>query len=48
MAKGRRGGTTEQGRAYRQRGHEIALKFAQHLGLSTDYQQRSKSKEGCH
>ena len=45
MAKRRRGGTTEQGRAYRQRGHDIALKFAQHLGLSTDYQRDPKAKK---
>ena len=45
MAKGRRGGTTEQGRAYRQRGHNIALQFAQHLGLDEDYQRDKKAKK---
>ena len=45
MAKGRRGGTTEQGRAYRQRGHDVALEFAQHLGLDEDYQRDKKAKK---
>lgn len=45
MTKRRRGGTTEQGRKYRQRGHDIALQFAQHLGLSSDYQRDSKAKK---
>lgn len=45
MARGRRGGTTEQGREYRQRGHDIALQFAQHLGLTTDYQRDPKAKK---
>lgn len=45
MARRRRGGTTEQGRAYRQRGHDIALEFAQHLGLSKDYQRDKKAKK---
>ena len=45
MAKGRRGGTTEQGRAYRQRGHDMALEFAQHLGLDEDYQRDKQAKK---
>ena len=45
MTKGRRGGTTEQGRAYRQRGHEIAVEFAHLLGVSSDYQRDQKAKK---
>lgn len=45
MTEGRRGGTTQQGRAYRQRGHDIALEFAHHLGLSTDYQRDRRAKK---
>ncbi len=45
MANRRRGGTTEQGRAYRQRGHDIALNFAHLLGLSSDYQRDPKAKK---
>ena len=45
MAKRRRGGTSDQGRAYRQRGHDIALQFAQYLGLSTDYQRDRRAKK---
>ena len=45
MAKRRRGGTTEQGRAYRQRGHDIALGFAHLLGVSSDYQRDQQAKK---
>ena len=37
MSPGRRGGTTEQGREYRKRGHEDAQKFAEEIGLTEDY-----------
>lgn len=45
MARRRRGGTTEQGRAYRQRGHDIALEFAHLLGVSSDYQRDQQAKK---
>lgn len=40
-----RGGTTEQGRAYRQKGHDDALLFAQHLELDSDYQRDPQAKK---
>ena len=45
MTQGRRGGTSDEGRAYRQRGHDDALRFAQCLGMGTDYRRDPKAKK---
>lgn len=45
MTKGRRGGTAEQARAYRQAGHDDALKFALLMGLDQDYRRDRKAKK---
>ena len=45
MTKGQRGGTSEQGRIYRQAGHDNALLFALFLGLDEDYQRDKKAKK---
>ena len=41
----RRGGTTEQAREYRQKGHDVAKKFAHLLGLPDDYRRDQKAKK---
>lgn len=45
MTIGRRGGTSEQGRIYRQAGHDNALLFALFLGLDKDYRRDKKAKK---
>ena len=45
MSQGRRGGTSEQGRIYRQAGHDNALLFALFLGLDEDYQRDKRAKK---
>lgn len=45
MSNGRRGGTSEQGRIYRQAGHDNALLFALFLGLDEDYQRDKRAKK---
>ncbi|MYA30654.1 MAG: hypothetical protein F4Y31_05400 [Gammaproteobacteria bacterium] len=42
---GRRGGTPEQGRAYRERGIQAAKRFALLLGLPRDYERDLKAKK---
>ena len=45
MISGRRGGTPEQARAYRQAGHDDALQFAQCLGMGRDYENDRAAKK---
>ena len=41
----RRASTSDQARAYRQRGHDDAKQFAQSIGLSSDYQNDIRAKK---
>ena len=45
MIKGRRGGTSEQGRIYRQAGHDNALLFALFLGLDKTTRETRKQRK---
>ena len=45
MPPGRRGGTPDQARAYRQAGHDDALRFANLLGLGQDYDNDRSAKK---
>lgn len=45
MTPGRRGGTPDQARAYRQKGHDDALRFATLLGLNEDYKNDLQAKK---
>lgn len=45
MTTRRRGGTPEQARAYRQAGHDDALRFAHCLGLGDDYKNDPRAKK---
>ncbi len=41
----RRASTSEQARAYRQAGHDDALRFAQEIGVESDYKNRQAAKK---
>ncbi len=45
MVAGRRGGTGDQARAYRQKGHDAALSFALSIGLDSDYRNDQRAKK---
>ncbi|MCY4089145.1 MAG: hypothetical protein OXF49_03425 [Candidatus Saccharibacteria bacterium] len=45
MNAGRRDGTSDQARQYRQRGHDAALEFAKCLDLDEDYKNDRKAKK---
>ena len=45
MVAGQRGGTGDQARAYREKGHAVALSFALSIGLDKDYQNDQQAKK---